>query len=96
MYLNSNYGGSKTSDITVMNLLIDNIEPLLWKYRVNLAYWGHNHVVQRQSAVLNRTVVQRSTQIYETPYEIATNVHTDPQATVHMVIGTAGVYNSSH
>jgi hypothetical protein len=52
--------------------------------------------VQRQSAVLNRTVVQRSTQIYETPYEIATNVHTDPQATVHMVIGTAGVYNSSH
>jgi hypothetical protein len=90
MYLNSNYGGSKTSDITVMNMLIDNIEPLLWKYRVNLAFWGHNHVVQRQSAVLNKTVVQRSTQVYETPYEIATNVHTDPQATVHMVIGTAG------
>jgi hypothetical protein len=91
MYLNSNYGGSKTSDITVMNMLIEHIEPLMWKYRVNLAFWGHNHVVQRQSAVLNKTVVQRSTQIYPEEYgEIATNVHTDPQATVHMVIGTAG------
>ena len=91
MYINSNYGGAKTSDITVMNLLIENIEPLLWRYRVNLAFWGHNHVVQRHSAVLNKTVVQRSTQLYENGYgEIATNLFTDPQATVHMVIGTAG------
>ncbi len=45
MYINSNYGGSVTSDIVVMDLLIENVEPLLWKYRVNLAFWGHNHVV---------------------------------------------------
>ena len=92
MYINSNYGGAETSDITVMNMLIEHIEPLLWKYRVNLAFWGHNHVVQRHSAVLNKTVVQRSTQVYDkNSYgDVATNLHVDPQATVHMVIGTAG------
>lgn len=91
MYINSNYGGSVTSDQTVMNNLIYNIEPLLWKYRVNLAFWGHNHVVQRHSAIYNRTVVQRSKQVYG-PYGsgVATAWHSDPQATVHMVIGTAG------
>jgi hypothetical protein len=91
MYINSNYGGSVTSDQTVMNNLIYSIEPLLWKYRVNLAFWGHNHVVQRHSAIYNRTVVQRSKQVYG-PYGsgVATAWHSDPQATVHMVIGTAG------
>ncbi|CAE7714124.1 PAP9, partial [Symbiodinium microadriaticum] len=59
MYLNSNYVDGVTSDGVVMDNLIANVEPLIWKYRVNLAFWGHNHVVQRQ-------------------------------ATVHMVIGTAG------
>lgn len=91
MYINSNYAGSVTSDQTVMNNLIYHIEPLLWKYRVNLAFWGHNHVVQRHSAIYNRTVVQRSVQKYG-PYGsgVATAWHSDPQATVHMVIGTAG------
>lgn len=91
MYINSNYGGSITSDLTVMNNLIYHIEPLLWKYRVNLAFWGHNHVVQRHSAVYNRTVVQRAKQVYG-PYGsgVATAMHYNPQATVHMVVGTAG------
>ena len=39
---------------------IASIEPLLFKYRVNVAFYGHNHVVQRQSAVFNKTVVQHS------------------------------------
>jgi hypothetical protein len=89
MYINSNYGGSSTSDLTVMQELIDNVEPLLWKYRVNLGFYGHNHAVQRHSAVLNYTVVQAS----ETVLDAAGNtvhLHTDPQATVHLVIGTGG------
>ena len=45
MYLNSDYGGSVTSDLVVMDNLIHIIEPLLWKYRVNLGFYGHNHVV---------------------------------------------------
>jgi hypothetical protein len=90
MYINSNYGGSVTSDQTVMNNLIYHIEPLLWKYRVNLAFWGHNHVVQRHSAIYNRTVIQRSKQVYGAYGSVATAMQSNPQATVHMVIGTAG------
>lgn len=90
MYINSNYVNGVTSDGVVMDNLIANVEPLLWKYRVNLAFWGHNHVVQRHAAVLNKTVVQHSEQIYEEGSTAPTAYHDDPQATVHMVIGTAG------
>lgn len=90
MYLNSNYGEDVTSDIVVMDNLIYHIEPMLWKYRVNLAFWGHNHVVQRHAAVKNKTTIQRSTQVYEDGYTVPFAYHNDPQATVHMVIGTAG------
>jgi len=40
MYLNSNYGGSPSSDITVMDLMIQELEPLIWKYRVNIGFYG--------------------------------------------------------
>ena len=71
-----------------MELLILHVEPLLYKYRVNLGFYGHNHVVQRQSAVFNKKVIQKSREV-KTEKGI---VHTfdNPQATVHMVIGTAG------
>jgi len=39
MYINSNYGGPVTSDINVMDYLIANMEPLLYKYRVNLGFY---------------------------------------------------------
>ena len=84
MYINSNNQGSTNADINVMNLMIENIEPLLYEYNVNLAFWGHNHVVQRQAAVLNKTVVQYAEMID------GIAVHNNPQATVHMVIGTGG------
>jgi len=40
MYLNSNYGGTPTSDLTVMYMMIDQLEPLIWKYRVNIGFYG--------------------------------------------------------
>jgi hypothetical protein len=89
MYLNSNYGGSVSSDITVMDSMIANLEPLLYKYRVNLGFYGHNHVVQRHSAVLNKQVVQRSEEIVDEQGNVI-HFHSDPQATVHMVVGTGG------
>lgn len=89
MYINSYYSGGYSSDVTVMNELIANVEPLLWKYRVNLGFYGHNHQVQRHSAVFNKTVIQRSTPTVDTNGKV-THMHTDPQATVHMVIGTGG------
>jgi hypothetical protein len=67
-----------------MNLMIENIEPLLYEYNVNLAFYGHNHVVQRQSAVLNKTVIQYAEMVD------GVAVHDNPQATVHMVVGTGG------
>jgi len=89
MYLNSDYDGGVTSDIYVMNLMIANIEPLLWKYRVNIGFYGHNHVVQRHSAVLNSTVIQAATmKMDEHGNQVAW--HENPQATVHMVVGTGG------
>lgn len=89
MYINSNYGGSETSDITVMDKMILNIEPLLYKYRVNLGFYGHNHVVQRHSAVLNKQVIQASTEVRDDEDNVV-HWHEDPQATVHMVVGTGG------
>ena len=89
MYINSGYSGSASSDMSVMDELIRNIEPMLMKYKVNLAFWGHNHVVERQSAVFNRTVVQASVLINDSEGNPIA-FHDDPQATVHMVVGTGG------
>lgn len=89
MYINSNYGGSESSDIGFMDLMIANVEPLLKRYRVNLGFYGHNHVVQRQSAVYNKTVIQKSVATIDENGDIY-YLHTDPQATVQTVIGTGG------
>jgi hypothetical protein len=89
MYINSNYGGSVSSDLVVSDALIANLEPLLFKYRVNLGFYGHNHVVQRQSAVLNKTVVQAA-ELREDAQGKPVYWHEDPQAPVHMVVGTGG------
>lgn len=89
MYINSNYGGAVTSDIVVMEAMIANMEHLLFKYRVNIGFYGHNHAVQRMSAVYNSKVEQAASMTLDADgNEIAW--HTNPQATVHMVIGTGG------
>lgn len=90
MYLNSNYGGGVSSDIVVMDNLIANLEPLLYKYRVNIGFYGHNHVVQRHSAVYNKTVVQASRAVNDPVTGETIHLQEDPQATVHFVIGTGG------
>ena len=36
MYLNSSYGGVATSDLAEMDLMITELEPLLFKHRVNV------------------------------------------------------------
>ncbi|CAM9350932.1 unnamed protein product, partial [Ectocarpus fasciculatus] len=89
MYINSNYGEAITSDIVVMDTMIENMEHLLFKYRVNLGFYGHNHAVQRMSAVYDSVVEQAATTVTDADgNEIAW--HENPQATVHMVIGTGG------
>ena len=56
-------------------------------------FWSHiihNHQVQRHSAVLNKTVIQASTPVIDGVTGEITHWHRDPQATVHMVVGTGG------
>ena len=92
MYLNSNYGPptsyAPTSDGIVSEAMIANIEPLLYKYRVNIGFYGHNHAVQRQAAVLTSRVVQFSEEVEINGETV--HFHDDPQATVHYVVGTGG------
>lgn len=89
MYVNSDYGGDDGSDVTVMENLIANIEPMLYKFKVNFAFWGHNHVMQRQAAVKNSVVVQHAEETTDTDGNTVW-MHDDPQATVHIVVGTGG------
>jgi hypothetical protein len=77
------------TDVSGMNQLQQNIEPLLHKYRVNLGFAGHFHDMQRQSAVFANEVVQRAEIIYnDEGFPVA--YHNNPNATVWMVIGAAG------
>lgn len=89
MYIDSTYYGSPTADIDVAQLLQDNIEHLLAKYKVTLAIYGHNHSVQRLSAAYaNKTVLQSIPVLLEDGN--TTNLYDRPNATVHMVVGTGG------
>ena len=89
MYINSDYLKGFSSDGEVSALLVEHIEPLLIEYGVDLSFYGHNHAVQRHSAIVNYTVVQAATPVKNgdgnTVY-----THVKPGAPVHMVIGTGG------
>jgi hypothetical protein len=97
MYVSSNWEDTSVpaSDLSVMNNLIANIEPLLWKYQVNFAFWGHNHVYQRLSAILQWQVVQASSNGTEIN-GVQSRRYTNPQATVQLVIGNAGASFSAN
>ena len=56
------------------------LEPLLYKYGVDLAIWAHEHSYERMFPVYNRTVYNGS---LEHPY-------VNPKATVHVTTGSAG------
>ena len=90
MYINSNYGGNPSADIDFMDMFIANVEPLLFQHRVNIGFYGHNHAVQRHSAVLKKEVVQKSVDIFEESEGHVIHYHHNPQATVHWIVGTAG------
>ncbi len=90
MYVSSDFNDTELSfsDQAVMDSLILNIEPLLQKYQVNVAFWGHNHVYQRMTAVADNCVVEGSEA--RTIDGTTWNVYDTPQAPVHMLVGNAG------
>jgi len=83
-------------DVEVMQELRASVEPLLYQYRVNLAFAGHFHNVQRQSAVYQDKLVQAAVPGVDSEGN-EVFVHDNPNATVWMLIGSAGngpVYSS--
>ena len=83
------------SDIEVMRQLQANIEPMLYKYGVQLGIQGHEHNVQRQAAVYQGQVVQ-SARIVTDEHGVSLAVHENAGATVWMLIGTGGTVYSSN
>jgi len=77
MYIDSTDNETVSSDQRVAELLRANLEPLLLKYQVDLALWGHHHSYQRTCPVYNLTCQAKvtSNQVWPT----------------HVVIGMAGM-----
>jgi len=51
MYIDSTNFDKPAGDQTVASLLRENLEDVLVKYKVNLAFWGHHHSYQRSCPV---------------------------------------------
>jgi len=78
------------TDTAAMRALQRELDPLLLKYKVNLAFSGHFHNYQRQAAAHLGLPVQYSQLRYDDSTGRKIHWHENPQATVRMVIGSAG------
>jgi len=77
IYIDSTYDGWPAGDITVSAALMTSLEPLLYKYKVDLTWHGHHHSYQRTCPVYRQKCLGYSND------GVA-------RAPVHMVIGHAG------
>uniref|UniRef100_A0A915K6D4 Purple acid phosphatase n=1 Tax=Romanomermis culicivorax TaxID=13658 RepID=A0A915K6D4_ROMCU len=55
------------------------LEPLFYKYGVDLCFWAHEHSYERMYPLYNRTV-----------YNSSNDPYLNPQAPVHIITGSAG------
>jgi hypothetical protein len=78
-----------------MQDLQESIEPLLYEHGVQLAFTGHHHSVQRQSAVYRNVVVQNSTVVADKDGNLVAT-HVNAGAPVWVVVGTAGTKLFGH
>jgi acid phosphatase type 7 len=60
------------------------IEPLLMKYKVDIALWAHYHCYLRSYPVYDGK-----------PTETSGNVFRNPKAPIHLMVGNGGAYNPS-
>lgn len=87
MYIDSTDDARLGSDQGVAELMREHLEPLFWAHQVNLGLYGHNHALQRLSAVLGGQLVQASVPLGDGSGAV---LQRDPQATVHYVVGNGG------
>jgi hypothetical protein len=75
-----------------MDMLIDNLEPLLLETKVDVAVWGHNHVMQRFCLLENRTCTQHSHAEQAADGSGLVNVFDVQEyaGVLHLVLGAAG------
>eukprot|EP00698_Gefionella_okellyi_P016921 TRINITY_DN4890_c0_g1_i1.p1 TRINITY_DN4890_c0_g1~~TRINITY_DN4890_c0_g1_i1.p1 ORF type:complete len:597 (+),score=70.63 TRINITY_DN4890_c0_g1_i1:184-1791(+) len=83
MYISSTYDQGYDSDQIVAQLLRDQLEPLLFQYKVDVALWGHHHSYQRTCGVYRSACMPP-------------NADGSQGATVHVVIGMAGFDSSTN
>jgi len=55
MYISSTYNVEPDGDGPIATLLRKHVEPLMFKFGVDVAWWGHNHSYQRSCPVFNTT-----------------------------------------
>eukprot|EP00698_Gefionella_okellyi_P012731 TRINITY_DN3448_c0_g1_i1.p1 TRINITY_DN3448_c0_g1~~TRINITY_DN3448_c0_g1_i1.p1 ORF type:complete len:576 (+),score=64.75 TRINITY_DN3448_c0_g1_i1:121-1728(+) len=78
MYISSTNRDPKGGDQTVATELREHLEAVLYRYKVDVALWGHHHSYQRTCAVYREKCVEAN--------EDGSN-----NAPVHIVIGMAGM-----
>jgi len=61
MYVDSTNSDVPAGDLPVSDSLRDSVEPLLMKYKVDLALWGHHHSYQRTCKVYQEQCVDGAT-----------------------------------
>ena len=93
-------GMKNPSDLSVMDELQRDVWPLLVKYGVDLAFWGHNHVYQRSCAW--RAIGQGSFNAsdgcvsYSQKGEDGVATYVEPTAPVSVVVGTGGAKHTKN
>ena len=93
-------GMKNPSDLSVMDELQRDVWPLLVKYGVDLAFWGHNHVYQRSCAWL--AIGQGSFNAsdgcvsYSQKGDDGVATYVEPTAPVSVVVGTGGAKHTKN
>lgn len=96
MYVDSTYSQGNSSDTYVSILLRDHIEPLMFKYQVDVGFWGHHHSYQRTCFV--QDTVCLDSPISSTKNNTTTSSYTSHEfvAPIHFLIGMGGASHSTN
>jgi hypothetical protein len=90
MYVSSKQCCEIGMDIPVAKDMINNFEDIIHKYHVNLAFAGHFHNLQRQSAVYQNKTITKSKLVTEEGTGDSYYLYDHPQSTIWINVGSSG------